>query len=62
MKFELDNDQLQKLKEWQDKIKDLFGEYGTYDYIFTPFGIGVGLKVRSHLSKTEINLTDEEKW
>lgn len=62
MKFELDDDQMVKLREWQEKIKELFGEYGSYDYIFTPTGIGVGLTVRSHLTNTYLELTDVSKW
>ena len=60
--FYLDKDEEKKLTEWQDKIKDIFGEYGLYDYIFTPTGIGDGIRVRSHLSKTELDLTDVDKW
>lgn len=61
-KFELTEDQEKKLNEWQNKIKGVFGEYGHYDYIFTPYGIGMGVKVKSHLSNTELDLTDVEHW
>lgn len=57
--FRLSDTQEVKLKEWQDKIKDLFGEYGHYDYTFTPFGMMTGFKVKSHLTKTTIDLTEE---
>lgn len=60
--FSLNEKQLEKLREWQGKIKDLFGEYGHYDYIFTPYGIGTGVIVRSHLTKTELDLSMEEDW
>ena len=62
MTFELDEAQVAKLKEWQEKIKDLFGEYGHYDYTFTPFGMGTGVKVRSHLTSTELDLSMVENW
>lgn len=62
MEFNLTSEQVSKLKEWQEKIKDLFGEYGTYDYIFTPLGIGSIVKVRSHLTNTILELTDETTW
>lgn len=62
MEFKLDTDELKKLREWQAKIKELFGEYGFYDYTFTPTGIGTGIKVTSHLTKTSIDLTDVDKW
>ena len=62
MKFELDEAQMVKLKEWQEKIKDLFGEYGLYTYSFTPTGIGDGVEVYSHLTKTKLDLTDVDSW
>lgn len=54
--------QLKTLKEWKNKIKELFGEYGQYDYTFTPCGIGTSVKVFSHLTKTELDLSEVEKW
>lgn len=62
MKFELNENQLIKLKEWQAKIKEIYGEYGHYDYVFTPYGMGTGMKVVSHLTKTELDLTDIDNW
>lgn len=62
MTFNLNDKQIEQLKEWQSKIKDLFGEYGNYDYIFTPFGMGTGVIVRSHLTKTELDLSNVEDW
>jgi hypothetical protein len=60
--FKLEEDQEKKLKNWQDKIKEIFGEYGHYDYVFTPYGMGTSVKVVSHLTKTEIDLSDVENW
>lgn len=62
MKFELTDAQVVKLKEWQEKIKDLFGEYGNYTYSFTPTGIGDGVEVWSDLTKTKLDLTDVDTW
>lgn len=62
MKFELTDAQMVKLKEWQEKIKDLFGEYGLYTYSFTPTGIGDGVEVFSSLTKTKLDLTDVDTW
>jgi hypothetical protein len=62
MKFELTAAQVVKLKEWQEKIKDLFGEYGNYTYSFTPTGIGDGVEVWSDLTKTKLDLTDVDTW
>ena len=60
--FKLDDKQEKTLKEWRSKIKKKYGEYGHYDYVFTPFGIGTGVKVRSHLSNKEIDLSNVEEW
>jgi hypothetical protein len=62
MKFELDEKQIQELNEWKEAIKKVFGEYGSYDYIFSPNGIGYVVKVYSHLAKTSLNLTDIQSW
>jgi hypothetical protein len=62
MKFEITDAQMVKLKEWQEKIKDLFGEYGNYTYSFTPTGIGDGVEVWSDLTKTKLDLTDVDTW
>jgi hypothetical protein len=60
--FKLDEDQEKRLKEWKDKIKELFGEYGHYDYVFTPYGMGTRVKVVSHLTNKELDLSDVDKW
>ena len=62
MKFELTARQEKELKEWQEKIKDLYGEYGTYTFKFTPTGIGNGVVVYSHLTKLELDISHEEEW
>ena len=50
------------LKGAKKQIKKVFGEYGKYDYIFTPTGIGDVVKVYSHLAKTTLDLTEVENW
>lgn len=62
MKFQITEAQMVKLKEWQAKIFDLFGEYGNYTYSFTPTGIGDGVEVWSDLTKTKLDLTDVDTW
>jgi hypothetical protein len=61
-KFELEADQIKRLKEWQEKIKKEYGEYGIYTYSFTPYGMGTGVKIRSHLTKKTLDLSDVDKW
>ena len=60
--FTLNERQEAELQEWQAKIKELYGNYGHYDYTFTPYGMGTGLVVRSHLTRTTLDLTHEEDW
>lgn len=62
MIFELTARQEKELKEWQEKIKELYGEYGTYTFKFTPTGIGNGVVVYSHLTKLELDISHEEEW
>jgi hypothetical protein len=62
MKFELSEKQIQELKDWKEAIKKVYGEYGLYEYIFSPNGIGCGVEVFSHLSKTSLDLTDIDSW
>ena len=62
MTFSLDEDEEKKLKEWQEKIKDLYGEYGSYTFSFTPTGIGNVIKVKSHLTGLELDITNLENW
>jgi len=62
MKFELDADQVKRLQVWKEAIKMIYGEYGHYDYIFSPTGIGNIVTVHSHLANTELDLSDVDKW
>lgn len=62
MEFKLTEKQVSQIKEWQDKIFDLFGEYGSYEYRFTPTGIGDGLYVYSKLAKIGKDFSNVEDW
>lgn len=62
MKFELNEKQIKELDEWKKAIKKVFGEYGDYEYIFSPNGIGCEVEVYSHLAKTSLNLSDIDSW
>jgi hypothetical protein len=62
IQFKLDEDQCQRLKDWKEGIKKCFGEYGHYDYVFTPLGVGTAIKVVSHLTNEELDLSDIDKW
>ncbi len=62
MKFELTKEEEEKLNKWLKSIKTKHGEYGLLTYKFTPYGIGTGVTVYSHLTGGEIDLTDTDKW
>ncbi len=63
MKCELTETQMSKLKEWQDAIKIVYGEYGSFTFSFRPTGIGEGVTVESDLAKGAIlDLTEVENW
>jgi hypothetical protein len=62
MTFTLNGVEEKKLNEWKEKIKDLYGEYGTYTFCFTPTGIGNAVKVKSHLTGLELDITDIDSW
>jgi adenosyl cobinamide kinase/adenosyl cobinamide phosphate guanylyltransferase len=61
-KFELTKKQEEGIKEWQEAIKKTFGEYGSFDFIFSPNEIGMGLVVYSNLAKVEKDFTDFDSW
>jgi hypothetical protein len=61
-KFEIPANQVEKLEAWMKKIKKKHGEYGTFTYSFTPVGMGVGIKVKSRLTKKKLDLSDVEHW
>ena len=51
-----------QIKEWQEHIKEVFGEYGTYEYRFTPTGIGDGLYVYSRIAEVGKDFSNVEDW
>jgi hypothetical protein len=61
-KFELNEKEETEIKEWQDAIKKVYGEYGLFDFTFTPNGIGTGIRVYSHAAKVEKDFTDIDSW
>ena len=60
--FKISEKQAIEIKEWQDAINKVYGEYGSFDFTFTPNGIGVGLKVYSHIAEVEKDFTDIDSW
>jgi len=62
--FSLNEKQMSILKEWQEAIKTIYGEYGSYTYCFKPTGIGEIVTVSSDLvgDKHVLDLTDIDSW
>jgi hypothetical protein len=60
--IELSDTEQQKFDEWKTHIKAIYGEYGLFTWKVTPNGIGSEIVVYSHLTKTELDLTDVENW
>jgi hypothetical protein len=59
---ELNDKQQEMFDEWVSHIKAIYGECGLFTWKVTPNGIGSGLTVYSHQTKTELDLTDVDSW
>ena len=59
---ELNEKQQEMYDEWLLHIKAIYGEYGAFTWKITPTGIGNGIVVYSHNTKTELDLTDVDSW
>jgi hypothetical protein len=62
IKVELNDRQKSIYSEWIGHIKAIYGEYGLFTWKVTPYGIGIGIAVYSHLAKKELDLTDIDSW
>lgn len=64
MKFELTEVQEQKIAEWVKTQEVVYtGPVGgRYTYQFTPTSIGVVVKVRDCVTKTELDITDYDAF
>jgi hypothetical protein len=59
---ELNDKQQARYEEWLSHIKAIYGEYGPMTWHISPTVIGSGIEVYSHLTKTKLDLTDEDSW
>jgi hypothetical protein len=62
IEIQLNDNQQKKFEEWKEHIKAIYGEYGLFTWRYTPNGIGMELSVFSHLTKTNLELTDIDTW
>lgn len=59
---ELNDKQQKQYDIWCGHIKAIYGEFGSFTWKISPTGIGSGIVVYSHLTKTELDLTDVDSW
>jgi hypothetical protein len=60
--FGLTTKQEEDINVWKERIKALFGEYGKFDYTFTPTELGDVLTVFSYTANIKKDFTDIESW
>ncbi len=60
--FELTKKQQDEIQEWKDAIYKIYGEYGSYDFIFSPNEIGTSLTVYSHTAEIGKDFSNIEDW
>lgn len=61
-RFGLTEKQEKEIKEWKDHINAIFGEYGKYEYTFSPNEIGDVLSVYSFIADIAKDFTDLDSW
>lgn len=64
MKFELNEKQIKKYKEWSEAINTVYGEYGSFTFCFKLTGLGDIITVENDLvgDKAILDLTDVDSW
>ena len=62
IEIELNDKQQAQFDEWKGHIKALYGEYGTFTWKITSHGVGSEIRVYSHNTKTELDLSDIDSW
>ena len=65
MKFELNDLEEEKAKEFKEKHKDCFVQStigGQFSYIFTPTGIGYGISIKCEICGEFEDITDYGSW
>lgn len=61
MQFRLNKRQEEKFNNFKESVKEKHLMYGLFDFVFTPHSIGENIKVISHLTKEELDLSEPEK-
>jgi hypothetical protein len=60
--FELDEEQEKELEEWRQKIKELHGDEGNFEYSFIPNGIGCAVYIKNSHVEKPLDLSHVERW
>jgi len=63
MEFKLTEVEIQRAKEFENALIQIYGETGTIKYIFTPAsGLGYGVDIHSEKANITKDITDYESW
>ena len=63
MEFKLTEVEIQRAKEFENALIQIYGETGVIKYIFTPAsGLGYGIEIHSVKANITKDITDYESW
>jgi hypothetical protein len=63
MEFKLTEVEIQRAKEFENALVQIYGETGVIKYIFTPAtGLGYGVDIHSEKANITKDITDYESW
>ena len=63
MEFKLSEVEIQRAKEFENALIQIYGETGVIKYIFTPAsGLGYGVDIHSEKANITKDITDYESW
>ena len=63
MEFKLTEVEIQRAKEFENALIQIYGETGVIKYIFTPAtGLGYGVEIHSEKANITKDITDYESW
>jgi hypothetical protein len=63
MEFKLTEVEIQRAKEFETALVQIYGETGVIKYIFTPAtGLGYGIEIHSVKANITKDITDYDSW
>ncbi len=63
MEFKLTEVEIQRAKEFENALIQIYGETGVIKYIFTPAsGLGYGVDIHSEKANITKDITDYDSW